>query len=274
MPSRESAARPQASFPASKEDTIRPRNPPLAVERPAAAPAADRWPEDIRQQSKAAPPPIPPRVKRPEREEDETDESPPEKPKPLSRVKMFKLPPDLEPYKDRFVRLTMKSSDKNVQLEYLSESFEGTGFGMWGFGTVNFERWRIACEYPCGELIYRPATFRVTGPDITDTTTFTLPNRRYDMDLNVRPGNPAALGFGITFDILGSLVLLGGAGGLFAYYLDVNTPGHGRLDDLLTASVITTLVGGAVLAGGIVLTVRGRTRVSVSRTRHDREEDE
>ena len=100
----------------------------------------------------------------------------------------------------------------------------------------------------------------------------TLPNRRYDMDLYVKPGRPAALGFGITLDVLGAIAVVGGGIGLLRYYIDSSAYGHGKLDDVLIGSVLASTLGAAVLAGGIVLTVRGRTTVKVSRSHQDGED--
>jgi hypothetical protein len=185
---------------------------------------------------------------------------------------MTKLPPELAPYKADFVKVTIRSPIKDIALEYLSDSFEGPIFGMvW---PVSLEGWRVACRFPCAELVYKKSTFRVTGPDITDSSKFTLHTKHPEIFLNVKPSNAAVRGFGITFAILGPLVLLGGLGALAAYNVETTHGPPANRGPLLFGGIVATVGGAGLLAGGIAMAVLGKTRITISRPPKPDEGDE
>lgn len=187
-----------------------------------------------------------------------TDENPP------PRSNLSKLPRDLKPYKSDFVLLAMRSPKENLQLEYISDRFE-TGWQD-GLGSpVSLESWKRACVYPCGEYVYRGATFRVTGPNMVDSPQFTLPKRGTAMELKVTPGSPAVRGAGIALDVLGSIAFVVGVALMVDTFIEKNSPDHRPLDDQYNWGLATTIVSGPVLGAGIALTRGGRTRIAVSR---------
>lgn len=257
---RESAAAPAFA------PSPRPAPPPPTRPEPVHRPERPR----IDPQVEESQPPRPPRsLSHATRQNDSDEETGPadeqEKPYKPPRRRLVSLPPDLQPYRDNFVFLRLRSPEKDIRLEYISDRFESEGLNFGLFWPVSLESWRVACEYPCGEYVYRNATFRVTGPDIVDSPRFTLTKTGPDIELHVKPGRPAAKGFGITLDILGGAALLVGAGILVTVGIQSATPDHGPLDNLLLAGLISTVGGGAVLAGGIALTVAGKTKISVAR---------
>lgn len=207
-------------------------------------------------------PPPPPRTE----EEEEAAGGAHEKSLPPPRRKLVNLPPDLQPYKDHFVHLKLRSTEKDLRVEYISDRYEANGINFGLFWPVSLESWRVACEYPCGEYVYRNATFRVTGPEIVDSERFVLPKTASDVELRVKPGRPAAKGFGITLDIIGAAGLAVGVALLIDVAIQSNTLGpHGPLDTLFIGGLTSTIISGGLLAGGIALTVRGQTKVSMIR---------
>lgn len=180
----------------------------------------------------------------------------------------IKLPPDLQRYKTEFVFLTMRSSVDNLRLEYLKERKQIEGYEAFaGYGApTSISSWRHACDYPCGEYVYRKAVFRVKAEGMMNSSEFTLPRSGSEMELRVKPGRPIVRGFGIAFDVIGPVSLL--AGGLLLLNWQANLGSMAtaeQANDFLDAGILALGIGTGATILGIVWTVRGRTTVTLSR---------
>lgn len=182
------------------------------------------------------------------------------------------LPAELRPYRDQFVRVSMRSPNPSIRLEYLDENVESDS-GLPALAGTSFSTWRQMCNYPCGELIYRNSALRVTGPNIVTSSRFALPRDGKELELRVKPGHPAALGMGITLGIVGGLGVLVGGITLALFDIQLQDPHHGPIDDWFIGGLATTLIGGAVMATGIGLSVLGHTRVSAALARAVRDDE-
>lgn len=87
------------------------------------------------------------------------------------------LPPDLKPYA-RDMPVVVVKSNRDVDLDYLEDdqAFEVAALGMPVF-TISSERWKVACESPCNERVYRRSALRVSGDGIVISEPFTLPQK-------------------------------------------------------------------------------------------------
>ena len=152
-------------------------------------------------------------------------------------------------------------SDRDVDLEYLADSMEIAGLGVSLYG-ASLEKWRLACESPCGDRQFRRAIFRVSGDGVTTSEAFSLPKRADRITLHVSAGSAAVraagwavLGFGLAFTAAGSIAL-------------ALSPEYGPVDaqnPVALGGAIPAGIGVSLLLTSIPLFVKSRTLVTVER---------
>jgi hypothetical protein len=174
-------------------------------------------------------------------------------------------PPLIQPG-DGIVRVHMDSPDPSVELRGIGVQklvSQGTGFRSTGMST-------ILCRPPCDSYVDARVgqSLYVAGPDIPDSRSFQLYDRKGDVKLDVRPGNRtlstlAAIGYTI-----GSLAVLGGLS-TATTGLVVHDNAHTQKDldngGALEKWGLITLGGGAAFIGaGVAFDLTGKTKVTLT----------
>lgn len=125
--------------------------------------------------------------------------------------------------------------------------------------SVSSERWKVACEAPCNERVYRRSALRISGDGVVTSDTFTLPKKgnRILLDVSagslaVRRGGWATLGIGLPLASLGVL----------AVALSATAGPPDASNPYFVGSIVSTAFGVSLAITSIPLLVKSRTVVT------------
>ena len=169
------------------------------------------------------------------------------------------LPPDLKPYA-RDMPVVVVKSNRDVDLDYLEDDqeFEVAALGMPVF-TISSDRWKVACESPCNERVYRRSALRISCDGILISEPFTLPKKGNRILLEVSAGSLPVRRAGWATLAIGAP--LAGFGALALVLVSV-TGSPDPSNPYFTGSLVPTLFGVSLAITSIPLLVKSRTVVT------------